>query len=141
MLYALILSIVQSIIITITTILAEVLKKIFLGIELNEMIVSFAYLQSIFTYFIFSILPYLLGFYVYGLWLAEFKKNVNFKMVAVLNFLCINSIFIMIKSSFFEQIYILIIVASFLLSIVIYIFSPLESYVNTIKENKYIHIN
>jgi hypothetical protein len=142
MLYSFVLSIVQSALITLFTVIGELLSFALLGSELDSRIVSISYLQSIFSYFIFSLMPYLFIFYIYALWLSEFRKEVNFKMVALLNLISINSIFLG-PGAFFgfpnadpfnNPVYPYLITASLFLSAIIFKYEPFEKQVNTVKK-------
>lgn len=114
-----------------------------LGMPLiNTKILSFKYLLSIFSYFVFTILPYLFSFYIYGLWLSEHKRNVDFKVIALLNIVAFNSIFLGPGAIFgfpnanpFENpIFIYVLISSWIVSILIYKFNPFEKHLNTAKE-------
>lgn len=138
MFFAFLACIIQSILVTFTTIFIEISKQLILNERINQNIVSIGYLRSSFTYIIFSIFIYLLSYYIYGLWISEFKKNVKYSFMALLNFISINSIFMgpgallgfPNANPFSNRIYIHILVASFMLSYFIYRFKPLAEYIN-----------
>ena len=138
MFFALLACIVQSFLVTFTTIFFEIIKHLILDEAINRNIVSIQYLQSSFTYIIFSIFIYLLTYYIYGLWISEFKKNVKYSIMALLNFFSINSIFMgpgallgfPNADPFSNRIYIHLLIASLMLSYFIYKFKPLVEYIN-----------